>query len=84
MQFARSEEIHRRLRTILEMIRLGRFSASELANHAGVSIPTISRCVQALRERGYSIRAERAGNRWRYVLVKGTTKRNKDRGGCRP
>jgi hypothetical protein len=33
-----------------------------------VSIPTVSRAVTALRERGYDIRAQRQGSTWRYVL----------------
>jgi hypothetical protein len=39
-----------------------------LAESLGVSIPTVSRCVTALRERGYDIRAERRARGWRFVL----------------
>ena len=39
-----------------------------LAENVGVSSPRISRCVQALRERGHDIKAERHGSGWRYTL----------------
>src|SRR6266446_223531 len=39
-----------------------------LAENVGVSIPRISQCVQALRERGHDIKAEKHGSRWRYTL----------------
>ncbi len=69
MPFERSLEIERRLDEILRLIRSGRFSTPMLAEKVGVSIPTISRCVTALRERGYDIRAEKHGGGWRYVLA---------------
>ena len=68
MPFERSLEIERRLDDILRLIRTGRFSTPMLAEEVGVSIPTISRCVTALRERGHYIRAEKHGYGWRYVL----------------
>ncbi len=69
MPFERSLEIERRLDDVLRMIRTGRFSTPMLAEKVGVSIPTISRCVTALRERGHDIQAERTNKGWRYVLV---------------
>lgn len=69
MPFERSLEIERRLDDVLRLIRTGRFSTPMLAEEVGVSIPTISRCVMALRVRGHSIRAEKHGDGWRYVLV---------------
>jgi biotin operon repressor len=69
MPFERSLEIERRLDDVLRLIRTGRFSTPMLAEEVGVSIPTISRCVMALRERGHDIRAERHDWGWRYVLV---------------
>jgi biotin operon repressor len=68
MPFERSLEIERRLDTILRLIQTGRFSTPMLAEEVGVSIPTISRCVTALRERGHEIRAEKHDSGWRYVL----------------
>ena len=69
MPFERSQEIERRLNDVLRLIRTGRFSTPMLAEEVGVSIPTISRCVTALRMRGYDIRAEQRSSGWRYVLA---------------
>ena len=69
MAFERSLEIARRLDDVLHLIRSGRYSTPKLAEEVGVSIPTISRIVAALRERGYDIRAERYDGGWRYVLA---------------
>ena len=69
MPFERSLEIERRLDEILRLIRTGRFSTPMLAEEVGVSIPTISRCVTALRIRGHDIRSERHNDGWRYVVV---------------
>ena len=68
MLYKRSFEIEQRLETVLRLIRSGRFSTPKLAERLGVSIPTVSRYVNALRERGYDIKAERQSTAWRYVL----------------
>ena len=68
MRYQRSLEIENRLQTVLELIQSGRFSTPGLAAKVGVSIPTISRCVEALRERGHQIQAIRKSDGWRYVL----------------
>jgi predicted DNA-binding transcriptional regulator YafY len=69
MLYQRSLAIEQRLRTILRLIRAGRYSTPQLAAEIGVSIPTISRYVTALRARGYDIRAEKRAGGWRYVLA---------------
>jgi biotin operon repressor len=69
MPFERSLEIERRLDDVLRLIRTGRYSTPMLAEEVGVSIPTISRCVTALRLRGHDIRAEKQEGGWRYVLA---------------
>ncbi len=69
MPFERSLEIERRLDDVLRLIRTGRFSTPMLAEEVGVSIPTISRCVTALRLRGHDIRAEKNEEGWRYVIA---------------
>ena len=69
MPFERSLEIERRLDDVLRLIRTGRYSTPMLAEQVGVSIPTISRCVTALRVRGHDIRAERHPEGWRYVTT---------------
>lgn len=71
MAFERSVEIARRLDDVLHLIRTGRYSTPKLAEEVGVSIPTISRIVAALRLRGHDIRAEKHENGWRYVLERG-------------
>ncbi len=68
MLYQRSLEIENRLDQVLRLIRTGRYSTPKLAEEVGVSIPTISRCVLALRDRGHDIRAERHVSGWRYVL----------------
>jgi biotin operon repressor len=68
MPFERSLEIESRLDQILRLIRTGRYSTPKLAEEVGVSIPTISRCVTALRERGHDIRAEKHEGGWRYKI----------------
>lgn len=79
MPFERSLEIENRLGQILHLIRTGSYSTPSLAAAVGTSIPTISRCVQALRERGHSIRAEKDGNGWRYVLQRTRSKKKRSR-----
>jgi biotin operon repressor len=69
MPFERSFKIERRLDEVLRLIRTGRYSTPMLAEEVGVSIPTISRCVTALRLRGHEIRAEMHDGGWRYVLA---------------
>lgn len=70
MIYARSLEIEQRLDQVLRLIRTGRYSTPKLADEVGVSIPTISRCVSALRERGHDIRSEKRGHGWHYVLIR--------------
>jgi biotin operon repressor len=70
MLYARSLEIEQRLDRVLRLIRTGKYSTPLLAEDVGLSIPTISRCISALRERGHDIRAERNGNGWHYILVR--------------
>lgn len=69
MLYERSLEIEQRLQAVLELIRTGDYSTPALADAVGVSIPTISRAVTALRERGHDIQAEKHGGGWRYVLI---------------
>ena len=67
--YTKSQEIELRLRYLVTLIREGRYSAGQLAAELGVSVPTVSRCVGALRERGYRIRAVRSAGGWAYTLV---------------
>ena len=80
MFYQRSLEIERRLETTLDLIRAGRYSTPMLAEKLGVSIPTVSRHVTALRERGHDIRSERTETGWRFILcgIRGSKPRNSD------
>ncbi len=78
MRYQQSLEIERRLAAVLRLIRAGRYSTPAIASRIGVSIPTVSRCVQALRERGHEIKAEWHERAWRYVLVTPTGSHRED------
>lgn len=45
-----------------------------IAEQLGVSTPTVSRDITALRERGHDIRSERKGEGWSHVLAGQATK----------
>lgn len=77
MFYQRSYEIERRLEAVLRLIREGKFSTPKIAKEIGVSIPTISRDVTALRQRGHDIRSERGDDGWRYWLEESTTSQRK-------
>lgn len=83
MLYMRSHEIELRLTEVLRLIRTGRFSTPGLAEKIGVSIPTISRCIESLRHRGYEIRSVRLRGAWRYVLLDGPHSDRKTRIGNR-
>jgi len=68
-------EIERRLETVVRLIRTGHFSTPRLAERLGVSIPTVSRYVTALRQRGYEIKAMKESRGWRYILASKPTGR---------
>lgn len=68
MRYQQTLQIHQRLEMVLRLVRTGKYSTPALAETVGVSIPTISRIVAALREQGHDIRAERHDGGWRYVL----------------
>lgn len=70
-RYQQTLEIHERLETVLRLVKTGRFSTPALADEVGVSIPTISRIVAALRDQGHDIQAERTSKGWRYVLKAG-------------
>jgi biotin operon repressor len=68
MIYQRSQEIEQRLTDVLRLVRTGRYSTPRLAEKLGVSVPTISRCIESLRFRGYSIRSVKKRKSWTYVL----------------
>jgi biotin operon repressor len=69
MRYRKSLEIEQRLAEALRLIQTGQYSTPKLAESLGVSIPTISRYVTALRERGHDIRAAKHPEGWRYVTT---------------
>lgn len=68
MRYQQTIEIHDRIEEVLRLIETGRYSTPALAEEVGVSVPTISRIVAALRERGHNIQAKRTTKGWRYAL----------------
>lgn len=83
MLYERSFSIERRLQKVLALVRCGRYSPPAIAENLGVSVPTVSRDVMALRERGHDIRAKRHGESWRYVLARTETAERPNRSGGR-
>lgn len=69
MLYERSLGIETRLQTVLKLIETGQYSTPSLAEEVGVSTPTISRDVTALRQRGHAIVAERRDGAWHYRLT---------------
>lgn len=69
MFYRRSQVIENRLRDLLKLIRSGGHSTPSLARQLGISQPTVSRCLTALRERGYAIRSVKDDHGWSYELV---------------
>lgn len=74
MQYERSLGIEMRLQALLRLIRSGRYSTPMLAKQLGVSIPTVSRDLIALREHGHEIRSARKNGRWQYILISASAK----------
>lgn len=79
MRYRHSLEIHERLEDVLRLIKTGRYSTPALAEKIGVSIPTISRIVAALRALGHDIHAERSGSVWRYVIAVKQSQRSEEK-----
>lgn len=57
-----------RLAEALRLIRSGQYTTAQLATALGVSKQTLSHCIRALRERGYSIHTVRGPAGWAYEL----------------
>ena len=72
MLYEKSLAIERRLKSLLRLIRAGRHSTPSLATALNVSVPTVSRDIMALRQRGYQIRSVRLSRQWAYELVSET------------
>ena len=68
MRYRKSFEIEQRLAKALSLLETGQYSTPLLAEALDVSVPTVSRYVTALRERGRVIGPERHSEGWRYVV----------------
>jgi biotin operon repressor len=68
MVYRRSQEIEGRLVQVIRLIRTGRYSTPRLAERLGVSIPTVSRCIESLKARGFAIRSVRERGAYRYII----------------
>jgi len=69
MPYKRSQAIEQRLQSVISSIRSEHHSTPTLAKRFRTSQPTISRCLTALRERGYEIRSVRDESGWHYEVV---------------
>lgn len=78
MLYQRSLDIEQRLRLVLDLVRTGEYSAPQIAAALHVSLPTVSRALTALRERGHDIRSGRRDGRWRFFL-RSSAKASSDR-----
>lgn len=80
MVYQRSREIESRLADLLRLIQSGRYSTPRLAEALGISVPTVSRCISALRERGYPIQAVKSPDGWAYELTEDSASLSPSRG----
>lgn len=80
MRYQQAIEIHERIETVLRLIETGDYSTPALADEVGVSIPTISRIVAALREQGHEIHSERTSKGWRYTIQSTPNRRQANAG----
>jgi biotin operon repressor len=69
MLYDRSQEIEKRFSEVLRLIQDGCLSTRMLADELGVSVPTVSRLISALRKRGHQIEAVKDGRNWSYKLM---------------
>jgi biotin operon repressor len=69
MLYEKSLAIERRLKSLVRLVRSGRHSTPSMAAALNVSIPTVSRDIMALRQRGFQIRSVRLSQHWAYELL---------------
>lgn len=67
--YRRSQEIEKRLSALVALIRSGKYCTPALAAELGISPPTVSRCLSALRQRGFVIRAVKEEVGWAYEIT---------------
>ncbi len=69
MIYERTLAVGQRFSAIVDLILAEQHSTRTLAAVLSLSEPTISRCLAALRRRGYQIEPRRKGQTWCFVLV---------------
>ena len=69
MPYERSQALENRLQQLLALLRAEKPSAQALVRELKISQPTLSRCLTALRTRGYIIRAVKDKGGWSYRLA---------------
>lgn len=73
MFYEHSQEIAKRVDNAIKLIETGLYSTRTLAAALGVSVPTASRLVCALRQRGYTIKSVKNGRSWVYRIDQAET-----------
>ena len=68
MAYERLLAINARHEKLLELIRAGDFSASDLAKELAVSEQTVYRDIDSLKGRGHQVRSVKTGPVWAYRL----------------
>ena len=68
MPYERSQALEERLQHLVGLLRGGRYSTPTLAEQLSISQPTVSRCLAALRKRGYCIKPIKDDSGWSYRL----------------
>ncbi len=66
--YERVHKIDARLKSLLVLINASKYSASKLAQKLNISVATVSRDGEALRQRGYEIKSTRDKKGWHYEL----------------
>jgi hypothetical protein len=67
--YERSLDIEQRLARMIQLIRSEKHSTRTLAQALGISIPTVSRCLAAVRRRGHVIEPRKRARGWHYVYL---------------
>ena len=70
MRYDRSIAIAKCHEVLLDLIRSGSYSCSELAEELAVSLPRISRDIVFLRRQGYRIESVKRRTGWAYQLTR--------------
>lgn len=69
MPYERSLKIEERLHETVTLIKRKHLNAEQLASKLRVSRPTMQRIINALRQRGYSVRSVHDDHGWRYEIT---------------